>query len=148
MANAVSITGLPAIDAKLARLKGAKVRSIARTAITKSMRVIVRGIKSEVPGGTMRDLKRTVGYSVKTKNEEVIGKAGPGVGKSRGKRRTRTKKRGVGIGKQNAHWFVLGTQNMPPQAPGVVQRGTATKMSEVKLTMKNGFVDGINKAVK
>lgn len=144
---AVVVTGQREIDRKLASLKTRKAKSITRTGVTKMMRVIVRGIKAEVPGN-VKDLKRTIGYSVKTESNEIVGKAGPSVGKSRGKVRTRTKKRGVGISRQNAHWFVLGTKNMPSQAPGMVPRGTQAKLSEGKAVMIASIKEGIAKAVR
>lgn len=95
---------------RLEKLTDTVQRKLLRAAIAAGLRAAVKGIKHEIPG-TMKDARKAIGMTAKTKRGNVIAKVGGKVGKSRGgTRKDRGKKRpGVGLGYANIHWFLMGT---------------------------------------
>lgn len=149
-----AVTGITEINRKLQSLQSRITEPYLRKATTKGMRVIVNGIKSEVPAN-LKDAKRAIGMSIKKEGDSKISaKAGAGVGKPTKAQNKAAKERaagntlkhigkgGVGISARNIHWFVLGTTDrlqittgrftgkMPPQMPNVVKAGTAKSLGQ------------------
>lgn len=110
-------------------------KKASKAALKAGMGVYSRGIRKNVSGLPLADsehtkanrkkklLRTTVSHSVKKargKNGQWGAKAGFGVGKQSKKMIARSVTgrsyglSGVGIGKKNIHWFVLGTSNMEP----------------------------------
>ncbi|MSR60295.1 MAG: hypothetical protein EXS05_22085 [Planctomycetaceae bacterium] len=141
-----TVTGLPELDRKLKDLADKTVNKAMRAGFGAGLRVIVKGIKSEVPA-QYKDAKRAIGGRIDKKGganrDEVRARAGVGVGmkkekidkasaKQKGKR---AKRKGVGIGARNLHWFILGTAE---RSTGSKRTGShkAGAVSQRKLTGK------------
>jgi hypothetical protein len=122
------ITGVEDLDAKLATLKLGAANKIARPALTKAARHLLKKVKAAVPpdkkeakkamgmvvdakGGKSRDLQRA-------KVGAAVGKASKVAGNPR-----RAGRPGVGMDARNIHWFILGT----------AQRSTGTTRIRSKL---------------
>lgn len=136
---AAVITGDKALDRKLARLAGRDSGRARRAAAKAGITEIAKGIRSEVPVGPTKNLKKSIGGRVaKAKGGPQKGvteaKAGVNVGKKRGKRaphahlvglgtkeRTRRKLGGKFAGVENPTAEQLGTGAMP--ADDFVRRG-------------------------
>lgn len=143
------ITGQEDLDKKLAALKIGAANKIARPALTKAARHLLKAAKAKVPPD-LKNLKRALGMRVdakggKSKNQQRA-KVGAGVGKSSKAeaKRSGRNKGGVGIGGANIHWAILGTtertQNstgkstgaMPPLMPGLMKQVAAAEQSQVE----------------
>jgi hypothetical protein len=107
-----SITGDKAIDMKLKQLAGSGQRKVARAAIGKALTILARGIRNAVDP-KQKSAKKSIGSRNNKKNKKTgvhESKVGFGVGKrTKSKKQRDPKKGGVGIGKPNVHWLVLGT---------------------------------------
>lgn len=91
MAAAISITGDKALDRKLATLSTKGSRRARTAAVRAGMTQIARGIRSEVPVGETKALKKSIGSRVaKAKRGRNKGttqaKSGVNVGKKKAKR--------------------------------------------------------------
>lgn len=106
------LTGDAELDAKLSRLKKTGTANrIARSGMAAQLRVLVKGIKAQVPS-TLKDAKRTVSsvFDRKGKGFTVRAKAGFGVGKGfKAAPKSRSGRSGVGISGRNIVWFAMGT---------------------------------------
>ena len=133
----VSITGHQAIDRRLKRLATTGQRRVGRAMVGAMMTEISRGIRNAIPP-SQKSVKKTLGRkSGKDKKTGVYqAKVGLGVGKrSKSSKQRDPKKPGVGISKQNVHWFILGTTERVrkkggrtgrmPKAPDWVKQGYA-----------------------
>ena len=147
------MTGVEELDKKLAQLKLGAANKIARPALTKAARLLLKKMKAGVPPDK-KDMKRALGMVVdakggKSKNQQRA-KVGAAVGKASKSEAKRSGKNsgGVGISGQNIHWFLLGTQKrttdsgkntvtMPPQLPGLVKDATSSVKSEMLSVMKS-----------
>lgn len=130
------LEGFERLDAKLLAMGSPKqIKGIARNAIRVGQRVVVKGIKAQIPG-RYKDARKTVGYSLKAGKGEnagtVVAKVGMGVGKKRGTRedaiaaktaRKALGKKGIGINARDAHWFVLGTRERTTGYKSVYKHG-------------------------
>jgi hypothetical protein len=110
-----------ALQAGLGLFRDSIQRKIARSALQKGMRVVNKAVKSEVPGGPLKIIKKFIGMRLlkRAAGQEIAGKVGVGVGKGASKKigkKDRANRPGVGIGPQNVHWFILGTK---PRYQGV-----------------------------
>jgi len=110
------LTGIDEIDTVLMMMKTAGANRAARAGLSAGCRVGVKAVKKLVPS-TMKDAKKVTGFSVKTQrggpsNGLCVSKYGLGVGQKRGPKvpPSRGKRKGVGIGARNIHWFALGTK--------------------------------------
>lgn len=111
----LALTGFTELDRRLSRLSNMDARKVARAAVNAGLRVISAEIKSKIPG-QYKDARRAVGTSFKKAKfgsnvGQLCAKAGLGVGKGAKNTKKRAGKKGVGISKQNIHWFVLGTED-------------------------------------
>lgn len=146
------LTGVEELDKKLEGLKNGAANKISRPALTKAARYLLKVMKQNVPAN-MKDAKRALGMRVdqkggKSKNEQRS-KVGAGVGRgSKAEPKGNRSSGGVGIGGQNIHWFILGTQNrvtesgkstgsMPSQMPRIIQNATTSARSEMLAIMRN-----------
>lgn len=131
------LRGFDELQRRLERLGTPRqVKQIARQALTAGQRVVVRSIKSKIPG-VYKDARKAVGQSLKRSRfgenaGMVAAKVGFGVGKkvqtdaemqAAGKRRKSSSgggvgvknkgktRSGVGLSARNVHWAVLGTDD-------------------------------------
>lgn len=160
------LIGMKELEDALAKLEKVEARKVARQALGKSLRVLTKAIKGEIPPN-LKDLKKAIGQRVdKAKGGPDAGKhrakAGVAVGKKskrQAKVKDRTGRPGVGIAKENAHWFVLGTGSrtkksgkstgsMPPQLPHLVRVASAKVKPEVLRTIEISFAAMVRLAGK
>lgn len=102
-----TITGDRGLDRKLSELRSG-ARPMVRAALNRAALPIKRDLKKRVPG-RLKNIRASIGHSVKQKDGEMNLKAGFGVGRSTAKPKTRSTDDGVGIDRKNVHWWVLGT---------------------------------------
>lgn len=102
--------------------------------------------KKEKRQRIIKSIKKTVGTRLKKYKGITQAKIGFGAGKKRMSKaagaenreaRKKAGKSGVGIGAQNIHWFVLGTDNMDPLIGDVLQR--AVRISKGAMLQKNAI---------
>lgn len=109
------LTGIKEVDDRLKEMKTAAANRAARAGLNAGGRVLLKGIKTDIPS-RYKDAKRAMG--MKTKMEKggpnkghTVTKVGAAVGKKKpNANMTKRKRRGVGIGLRNIHWFLLGTK--------------------------------------
>lgn len=144
------LQGFEKLDRRLKNLaQPGKIKPLARNAIRAGQRVVVAGIKAQIPP-RYRDARKAIGSTLKRSRVledggSVAAKVGAGVGKktrSEVKGRTRS---GVGIGPRNIHWFILGTKRMAPPLAGCVQRGLAASGADAAAKIKQNLASGIDK---
>ena len=118
----VSITGDKELDKKFRELADKLAKKVMAQAIRAGMRVIAKGIKSEIPGN-MKEARKGIGMRFLRRDRrnsgEFLAKVGAGVGMKNAVRKAaavaaatshgKGKKPGVGISKQNIHWLLAGT---------------------------------------
>lgn len=160
------LLGVKELEHALATLEKVEARKVARSALSKSLRILTKAIKGDIPPN-LKDLKKTIGQRMdKAKGGPDAGKhrakAGVGVGKKskrQAKVKDRTGRPGVGIAKDNAHWFVLGTSSrttksgkstggMPAQLPHLVRIAAAKVKPEVMRTIEVSFAAMVRLAGK
>lgn len=108
-----NLKGLAEFKANIQRL-GEASKTAARKYTVKLARRLVKDIKEQIPGSKLASVRKAVGSKVKSGDGKIEAKVGFGVGK-----RSKTPKRskasiargGVGMSKQNIHWYVLGTKD-------------------------------------
>lgn len=119
---AVTITGDKKLDAKLKLLGDKTARKVSAAGIRSGMRIIVKGIKSEIPGH-MKEARKAIGSRFKRNTRKgdgiVMAKIGAAVGMKKAKQKAagarvkathgKGKKPGVGISANNIHWLLAGT---------------------------------------
>lgn len=158
------LTGNKEIDQILQTMEVGAANKIARPALTKGARILLKAQKVGVPPDK-KYIKRALGMRVDAKGgatkDQPRAKVGAGVGnaaKASKKRETvdlgkgtNTKIRrvsGVGISGRNIHWALLGTESrttdagkstgaMPPQVPGLIKDATTAAMPEVKAAIRD-----------
>ena len=145
------LTGIAELDKKLEGLKIGAANKIARPALTKAARFLLKKMKADVPADK-KDVKRALGMRVDAKGgkskDQQRAKVGAAVGKALKSEARRSGKNagGVGIGGRNIHWFLLGTGprwagskstgTMPAQLPGLVKDATTAARSEMLNIMR------------
>lgn len=153
----MTLSGLSEITRKLERLqKGGADRAMlsGARAAAKEMEA---GIKDAIPG-RYRSARKGIGRRVRRKAGEIVAKVGAGVGKQSPPKRQR-KRPGVGLGKRNIHWAILGVQNRQTKQgqnrgrhegflAGVVQQGAATAEIRAALAMRQAVQKEIDKAIR
>jgi len=116
--QASRVTGIAEIDARLKLLAGKSARSIARASTNAGMTAFAKVVRAQVSAESgisaklKRALKRTVGKRFKRRHREdaMAAKVGLGVGKRNQPVRSGDNKGGIGLAKDNVHWFALGTK--------------------------------------
>lgn len=160
------LMGVKELENALRTLDKVEARKVARSALSKSLRLLTKAIKGDVPPN-LKDLKRTISQRMdKPKGGPDAGKhrakAGVAVGKKTKRKlkvKDRTGRPGVGIAKENAHWFVLGTglrakksgQStgvMPPQLPHLVKLAASRVRPQVLRTIEISFAAMVRLAGK
>lgn len=117
---AKSITGVRELDRRLRRLDDKVARRLASAAVRSGLRLLVKEIKSGLPT-ELKEAKTAVGWRFKksTTRDGKDAKVGFGVGKrSSEAKRSGRNSGGIGITKQNVHWFVLGTPSRTQETTG------------------------------
>lgn len=161
-----SIRGEDLIDKQILNLIAKGGPAAARSGLSKGMTIIARGIRKEVPP-KMKSVKKTIGQRFvtdKDKNAKLAkgtfaAKVGLGVGKKTKSNKERDpKKPGVGISKENVHWWELGTKQrkaksgrstgrMPMGSP-VVQKGFFATRSQARKAIIAAMKKKIKDSVK
>lgn len=104
---------------KMDQLKTRVQKKLARQSVLAAARVVAKAIKKEIPSA-WKEGRKSIGSSAKDDKTTgvVMGKAGVGVGMKKGKRakinaklKPRGKRKGVGLGVNNFHWFLMGTDD-------------------------------------
>lgn len=106
------LTGLDDVDALLKEMKISSGNRAARSGLTAACRLGVKLVKQKIPS-TKKTIKNAIGYRVRMdkKTGSTKAKFGASVGKKQAPLAKRGKRRGVGIGSRNIHWWVMGTQD-------------------------------------
>ena len=143
-------------DKKLARALqqlGKKSGAAALAGVRAGLNEYKKAIKQEVPVRVRPAIASRLKKNRRTGIYE--GKAGGGVGAKRnGRNKTPRKRRGVGISKNNVHWYLLGTKGrrtkrgrytgvMPPN--NAVKRGAAKANPQVGLAVRKKIWERIEK---
>lgn len=160
------MAGFEQLDRRLVALGSPTViKRLAKNAVVAGQRVLVKGIKSQIPG-KYREVKKMIGQSFKrVKIGEDAGSVVSKVGVAVGKRpkesdilgktaRRNAGKKGVGIGLRNVHWMFLGTRDRYTKrgkytgsmnAPlfGAVKAGVSASASEAANKIKQNLANGI-----
>jgi len=141
------LVGSIALNLKLNKLKAAGANRIARKALTKALRIGVKGVKANVPS-QYKGAKKAIGWRMDQKGgkkrNEHRAKLGAGVGKGysaapSGKR----KGTGVGIGGRNIHWFIQGTAERTRKKIG----GSFAKYNKTATSKSTGEMPAVLKDV-
>jgi hypothetical protein len=108
----VSVSGLKELILEFSTLTKDQ-RKVAKIALQSAMKVIAAEMANQLDP-RVNELGKSVGYRIAIYRGQVTkAKVGFNVGKGAKKRRSikgrRSSKGGVGIGSQNLHWFILGT---------------------------------------
>jgi hypothetical protein len=182
-----SLTGVRKLDRKLQSLDRKVQKKLIRSAVNKALTVAKKAIKSEIPS-RYPDLRKAIGKRLakgKTGSAKgiTVGKVGAAVGvtaKRRAKNAAKKKPRkrpGVGIGPENAHWFLMGTSErtagirkirvkgggwrkkltgnpihstgkMKPVAPDAVKKGFEKSTGAMMAKVQESLTDAIAKEAK
>lgn len=117
------VTGVKELDDRFQELGRKGMARVARSSIGKGLTVIKKAIQRAVPpmakgaarGHTTEGVRKAIGTSMKVNpaTDMQEAKVGAAVGKKRSAVLPRSGKPrpGVGISANNAHWYVLGTEN-------------------------------------
>jgi hypothetical protein len=180
------LTGVRKLDRKLQALDRKVQKKLIRSAVNKALTIAKKAIQAEIPG-RYPDLKKAVGKRLnkaKTGNQkgQTVGKVGAAVGMNAKRRAKMAEKKGprkrpgVGIGPENAHWFLVGTGQrtrgyrrirvksgwrrkrtthpiqstgrMKPVAPNAVKRGFEKSAAQQMEKIRSSLEDGIAKEAK
>jgi len=156
MAETVSISGLEGYTRNLASANKI-IKKAGRAGLQAGMRETAKHIRHQITALSIETrikaaLRKTVGGGVKQVKGEWTIKAGLGAGKQTKKRKAEAAARsadktlkGVGIGKQNIHWFTLGTYSKKGQGP---LKGFEGLDDVVKLAVRLHKRDIVNAAAK
>jgi hypothetical protein len=161
------LTGDKEIDKILAGIgEVGRANRVARSGLSKAIRVIVKGMKSEVPSSAKSVKKAIKGYVRKNKRKGFTEAKVGAVGKQTGNTKDRGSKEGVGIGSPNVHWFILGTDKRRPKkkkvmktslgrfmgkevaempAHPVVKEGWAKTSADARRVLKKGIKDAMDR---
>jgi hypothetical protein len=157
------LTGQDDIDKQLSKLKIGVANKVARPALTKAARHLLKATKAKVPPDK-KPMKRAMGMAVDTKGgrnrNQQRAKVGAGVGKASKAEATRSGKNtgGVGIGGPNIHWAVLGTEDrttkagkstgaMPPIMPNLMNEVAAEEKAAVETIIRDEVTARLEKLV-
>jgi len=116
--QASRVTGIAEIDARLNLLASKSARAITRSSTNAGMTAFAKVVRTlvDAEAGLSPDLrraiKRTIGKRFKRRwgEDAMEAKVGLGVGKTNTANRSGKHKGGVGVAKDNVHWFALGTK--------------------------------------
>ncbi len=159
----MTLTGEKELDKLLSSLGKSGIKKVARSAVSKALRILAKGMKNKVPP-KYKELKRAIGQRFNKdkggrNRGNVSAKAGLGVGmtskrKKKFKRKDRGGRSGLGIQPENAHWFVLGTSSrskasgastgiMNALLPNLIKDGYAAAEPAATQAMIQGIKDGV-----
>jgi hypothetical protein len=121
----IKLVGIKDVDRKLKRMESKDARKAARAGVGASLTVYGKAIRREIgaeAGASQRlkrALKKTIGRKAKRgRRTGYEAKTGLGVGKRKPIAGGRAKGAGVGVSKQNVHWFALGTKDRTQKSTG------------------------------
>lgn len=103
------LTGIKELDKELNRLDRKVSNKVARSTLRKGGSIGAKAVRKEIPS-LQKSARKAIGHSVK-KGKAGITEAKIGTTGKRTSSSKRTKKHsgGVGITKNNIHWYLLGT---------------------------------------
>ena len=147
------VTGDKKLDRRLNAVKGPIARRVMVQGIRAGMAEVREAIRSEVPYPSVR---RAIGSRFKKRKGSNNYRAivGGGVGK-RNKRRP-SRKGGVGIAKENVHWYLMGTSGRHngirylgamPEHPAV-QKGFNKSAPAAMAAVREKIAQELNKTLK
>jgi hypothetical protein len=150
-----AVSGVAELDKLFRELSKGVANKIARPGLVKAGRVAAKKVKASIPSRFKTIRKAIRSRSVKTKfNGGVAGvKVGAGVARKKESDKSRSGKKGVGIGARNVHWWFVGTGErktksgkrtglMPKQAIGVSDVLVSAK-GELSEIIRRGIEKGI-----
>ena len=138
----------------LAVFRQSTQNKIVRGGVAKAMRVVVKAIKGKIPPN-FKDAKKAIGgrmmKRVQGSANLATAKVGAAVGMKQDKVKMRAQDRkhkrsgrpGVGIGPENIHWFILGTDNRKREFVKVAGRTTFRQGSFSTGKMPPQFGDAV-----
>lgn len=146
--NRMHVTGLEELDKKLMQLKSGVANKIARPALAKGARRLVKAIKAKVPPN-IKAAKQGIGYAVDHKGGQSRNQQRVRVGAGVGIKAERMKKlgdkqkfkragtgggghRGVGIGPANIHWAILGADGSSQGGPPRTHKSSGKSVGVMK----------------
>jgi len=168
MAKAVMITGDKELDKTLSRLTGAVQKRVVYAGLRKAGPIMSKAIKQRVPS-RYKMARAAIGWRFDTARKSKKGiagaRAGAGVGKKtkarerhmeKAEARAGSSRPGVGISRQNIHWFLLGSDTRRqyttgrrtgrmPDKKSLVQSAYASVKTQVVSAMKTRILQGIEK---
>lgn len=153
-----AVSGFEDLDRVFRELSKGMANRIARLALGKAGRFAVKKIKASIPSRYKGIRKSIKSRSIKTKYNGGFAGNKVGAGVSRKKettKKSRSGRKGVGIGARNVHWWFFGTAErrtragkrtgrLPKQAVGVSNVVAAAK-SEIAAILKTNIETGIEK---
>lgn len=138
------MTGLKELDRELDKLDRKTRNKVARAALSKGASIGAKAVKKEIPS-LAKSVRKSIGHSVKKgRNGVTEAKFGAAGKRKSSLKRNKSHSGGVGISKQNVHWYLLGTSvrshksgksvgSMPAQ--GAVTKGASRATPAIKTGM-------------
>lgn len=115
----MALDGLEEFAKNVKRL-AQRSKTAARKYVVELAREVRNDLRDALPGQKNASIRKTAGYKVRSnrKAEQIEGKVGFGVGSRGTPRRTKASiaRGGVGITKNNVHWWVLGAKDRSTKA--------------------------------
>lgn len=169
------VLGHDVLDATLKDFNVAAANRIARSGLGKSVRVVSKAIKAQVPSG-MKGVRGAIGYRVGsgkgrgrssgvthakagTVHTRATKTAGTKTAKVMGKKtrfRSARRRPGVGISWNNIHWWIMGTgprvqkttgrsTGVMPPQKPIVKAGYAASSAAAITALRDGVIEGIQR---
>lgn len=138
------VTGIKELDKELDRLERKTRNRVARGALSKGAQIGAKAVKAEIPS-LQKSVRKAIGHSTKKGRDGItVAKFGTAGKRTSSLKRGKKHSGGVGISKQNIHWYLMGTKErhhksgkstgkMP--AVDAVQRGAKKAMPAIKAGM-------------
>ena len=101
------VIGEKEMQRKMFRLRNRIIKKAVSSGVRAGLGVMRTAIRKEIPKASVRKVIASR-FKKGNKRHQTIAKVGAGVGKHKGEPGPRSKP-GVGISKNNAHWYFLGT---------------------------------------
>lgn len=168
MAETFTLTGERKINSNLVRLSEKSARKVTAAAMRSGMRVIVKGIKAEIPSHMKSARKAVTSRFAKAKGgankgilQAKVGNVGPQLKKGKGRKLVgvasgKRGKPGVGISRRNLHWLLLGTKERFKKIKAIVtatgktpaRRGASTGIMPQIRAVRRGYAKTQDAAAK
>lgn len=106
------MTGIKSLDKKLDQLDRKTRNRVARSALSKGASVGAKAVKKEIPS-LQKDVRKAIGHSTKKRKSSdfvTVSQFGTTGKRSASVKKKRSASGGVGISKENVHWYLMGTK--------------------------------------